>query len=156
MEQKNKNQKKDTAKYIKLIIMILILVVIILFFIKMCKKDEYSLEKNPKLNMITLNEILETSHVCNDDWKNRVNKLKSQLDEDNKVIDSMEVSSDRKKELQVFIMLQKEVANALDNMLLYLEENEYLDKIELVDNLRVTYNSYKTYYDNTISKGSTE
>jgi hypothetical protein len=146
----NENKKRK--------IVIGLLIIIILFLLlhscnKISNKDNYDIKKDPKVNMITINNIIVTSNVCDGKWIKKTNKLIKKLEKDSKAIKKIKTDDKKyQKKLDEFVILQNEVKKNLKEMLDFIETNETLNKETLVDNITLTYNAYKNYYVKFLNK----
>jgi len=138
-------------------IVISLLIIILLFLLmRSCSKNgdenDYDIKKDPKVNIVTINNIIVTSNVCDDAWIKKTESLIKKLDKDMKAIKKIKTEDKKyKKKLNEFIILQDEVKKQLEELLAYVKTNETMNKETLVDNISLTYEAYKNYYMNNLA-----
>ena len=142
-----KKEEGSKTKRNILIILGVLIIIIILLLLHACNNNKYNINKNPRVNMVTINKIIATSDVCDESWLEQTNKLINTLEKETKDIKDIKSNDSKYKEkLADFATLQNELKNQLQELVTYIESNETMNKETLVDNIDFSYKAYKDYY----------
>jgi|GEM_PF-3144906 len=154
------NEEKKKRKRKILILLILIICIFLFVGLRYFSTDGYRLSKNSKANIVYVEKLIYTGNICNQEWIDEVKILINILNNDAKDIKGIESKNNEYlQKLNNFSALHKELAKALEELIIYIDnENKEnlsisnLDNIILVNNVKNTYQNYKKYYNNEIAR----
>jgi len=152
------NQKNRRKKLLIVLLLFLFALSAIIIGITLLEKQQYKINKNPKVNIVYIEKLIYESNVCNEDWLKNVNQISRVLKEEADELKNIEITNkDYKERIENFSILHKELANNLEALAQYIkttnQDNLVLSNLDsdiLVKNVQLTYENYKNYYNNEI------
>lgn len=149
----NENKKKKRAGILLLLLLFIILCILIFNIFNSSKK--YNVKKNPLVNMITIENLIYNSSICDEKWLAEVADMITLLEDESLTIRHINSNdSDYKKKLDNLSYLQSDVSKNLKNLYDYITNNNItsLDNTNnvLISNVNTSYNAYKDYYKSNI------
>lgn len=138
-----KHDKSKRKKFIIILVILLSLTTTLIYFIN---RNQFNINRNPRVNMVLIQRYIYSSDVCDEDWVEGVTNL----------INTLEYEADHLTDFNNFRMLQLNIARNFQDIIDYLiAYNRTIAPEVLVDNIRFSYMAYRNYFfDNIVGGGS--